>query len=99
MSGSNFIEGGWTPQCYNKIKKPSAYRVKNNRRLLCISTGDIPLYASFGTCTFYVADNGDEMRAKVNSFSKLYDISMNKAKTVTALSSLTDFFFYNEHKL
>ena len=33
------------------------------------------------TCTFYDADNGDEMCAKVNAFSKLYDISMNKAKT------------------
>ena len=32
------------------------------------------------TCTFYDADVGDEMRAKVNAFSKLYDISMTKAK-------------------
>ena len=29
MSGSNFMDGGGKdPQCYNKIKKPSAYRVK-----------------------------------------------------------------------
>ena len=33
------------------------------------------------TWTFYYADNGEEMRAKVNAFSKLYDISINKAKT------------------
>ena len=32
------------------------------------------------TCAFYDADVGDEMRAKVNAFSKLYDISMTKAK-------------------
>ena len=32
------------------------------------------------TCTFYDADVGDDMRAKVNAFSKLYDISMTKAK-------------------
>ena len=31
-------------------------------------------------CTFYDADVGDEMRAKVNAFSKLYDISMTKTK-------------------
>ena len=48
------------------------------------------------TCTFYGADNLDEMRAKVNAFSKQYDISMNKAKTQKAL---TDFFVHNEHKL
>ena len=32
------------------------------------------------TCTFYDADVGDEMRAKVNAFPKLYDISMTKDK-------------------
>ena len=32
------------------------------------------------TCTFYDADIGDEMRVKVNAFSKLYDISMTKPK-------------------
>ena len=32
------------------------------------------------TCTFYDADVGDEMRAKVNAFSKLCDISMTKDK-------------------
>ena len=32
------------------------------------------------TCTFYDADVGDDMRAKVNAFSKLYDISMTRAK-------------------
>ena len=41
------------------------------------------------TCTFYDADVGDEMRAKVNAFSKLYDISM----------TITDFSVHNEHKL
>ena len=32
MSGSNFMEGGveTSPQCYNEIRKPSAYRVKEN---------------------------------------------------------------------
>ena len=30
--------------------------------------------------TFYDADVRDEMRAKVNAFSKLYDISMTKTK-------------------
>ena len=30
MSGSNFMEGvEKTPQCYNEIKKPNAYRVKH----------------------------------------------------------------------
>ena len=52
------------------------------------------------TCTFYDADAdadvGDEMRAKVNAFSKLYDISMTKAKRQKAI---TDFFVHNEHKL
>ena len=33
MSGSNFMEGDGTPQCYNEIKKPSAYRVKTIFRL------------------------------------------------------------------
>ena len=40
------------------------------------------------TCTFYDADVGDEMRAKVDAFSKLYDISMTKAKRQKAI---TDF--------
>ena len=48
------------------------------------------------TCTFYDADVGDEMRAKVNAFSKLYDISMTKAKRQKAI---TDFSVHNEHKL
>ena len=48
------------------------------------------------TCTFYDADVGDEMRAKVNAFSKLYDISMTKAKKQKAI---TDFSVHNEHKL
>ena len=48
------------------------------------------------TCTFYDADVGDEMRSKVNAFSKLYDISMTKAKR---LKAITDFFVHNEHKL
>ena len=55
--------------------------------------------ASFGgseTCTFYDADVGDEMRAKVNAFSKLYDISITKAKRQKAI---TDVFVHNEHKL
>ena len=30
------------------------------------------------TCTFYDGDVGDEMRVKINAFSKLYDISMTK---------------------
>ena len=40
-------------------------------------------------CTFYDADVGDEMRAKVNAFSKLCDISMTKTKRQKAI---TDFF-------
>ena len=48
------------------------------------------------TCTFYDADVGDEMRAKVNAFSKLYDISVTKAKRKKAI---TDFSVHNEHKL
>ena len=28
MSVSNFMDGGGNPQCYDEIKKPSAYRVK-----------------------------------------------------------------------
>ena len=48
------------------------------------------------TCTFYDADVGDEMRAKVNAFSKLYDISMTKAKRQKAI---TDFSVRNEHEL
>ena len=42
------------------------------------------------TCTFYDADVGDEMRAKVNAFSKLYDISMTKTKRQKAI---TDFLY------
>ena len=38
----------------------------------------------------------DEMRAKVNTFSKLSDISMTKAKRQKAI---TDYFIHNEHKL
>ena len=45
---------------------------------------------------FYDADVGDEMRSKVNAFSKLYDISMTKAKGQKAI---TDCFVHNEHKL
>ena len=45
---------------------------------------------------FYDADVGYEMRAKVNTFLKLYDISMTKAKRQKAM---TDFFAHNEHKL
>ena len=48
------------------------------------------------TRTFYDADIGDEKRAKVNAFSKLYDISMTKAKRQKVI---TDFFVHNEHKL
>ena len=48
------------------------------------------------TCTFYDADVGDEIRAKVNAFSKLYDISMTKAKRQKAI---TDLFVHIEHKL
>ena len=48
------------------------------------------------TCTFYDANVGDEMRAKVKAFSKLYDISMTKAKRQKAI---TDFSVHNEHKL
>ena len=48
------------------------------------------------TCTFYDADVRDEMRAKVNVFSKLHDISMTKAKRQKAIR---DFFVHNEHKL
>ena len=48
------------------------------------------------TCTFYDADVGDQMRAKVNAFSKLYDISMTKAKRQKAI---TDFSVRNEHEL
>ena len=35
MFESNFMEGGWKnpPQCYNEIRKPSAYRVKIPREL------------------------------------------------------------------
>ena len=36
------------------------------------------------------------MRAKVNAFSKLYDISMTKAKRQ---KTITDLFVDNEHKL
>ena len=48
------------------------------------------------TCTFYDADVGDEMCAKVNAFSKLYDISMTKARRQ---KPITDFSVHNEHKL
>ena len=35
MSGSNFMEGGGTPpQCYNEMKKPSAYRVKTDANFM-----------------------------------------------------------------
>ena len=48
------------------------------------------------TCTFYDADVGDVMRAKVNTLSKLYDISITKAKRQKAI---TDFLVHHEHKL
>ena len=48
------------------------------------------------TLTCYDAYDGEEMHAKVNAFSKLYDISMNRVKTQKAL---TDFFVYNGHTL
>ena len=48
------------------------------------------------TCTFHDADVGDEIRAKVITSSKLYHISLTKAKTQKAI---TDFFVCNEHKL
>ena len=48
------------------------------------------------TCTIYDADVGDEMRAKVNAFSKLHDISIIKAKRQKAI---TDFSAHNDHKL
>ena len=50
------------------------------------------------TFTFYDADVGDEMRAKVNAFLKLYDISMTKAKRQKAITE-SDFSVHNEHKL
>ena len=40
------------------------------------------------TCTFYDADNRNEMRAKVNTFSKLYNTLMNRAKTQKTLAYL-----------
>ena len=48
------------------------------------------------TCTFYDADVRDKMGARVNTFSKLYDISMTEAKRQKAV---TDFFVHSEHKL
>ena len=48
------------------------------------------------TCTFSDADVGDETRAKVHAFSKLYDISITKAKRQ---KPITDFFVHNQHKL
>ena len=50
----------------------------------------------FQTCTFHDAANEDEMCAKVNAFSKLCGISMNKAK---AKRVKTGFFLHNEHEL
>ena len=40
------------------------------------------------TCTLYDADVGDEIRAKVNAFSKLCDISITKAKRQKAITDL-----------
>ena len=68
---------------------------KNNRWLLPGISDCMRALEVSQTCTFYDHGNGDEMRAKVNAFSKLYDTSMNKAKTQKAL---TDFFVHKEHK-
>ena len=68
------------------------WRYRWNRRPYS-TANQVQSDASFGgseTCTFYDADVGDEMRANVNAFSKLYDISMTKAKRQKAI---TDFFY------
>ena len=45
----------------------------------------------------YDADVVDEMRAKVNAFSKLYDISMTMQSQKTKGYNIL--FVHNEHKL
>ena len=56
-----------TDEIEDLIQLPTKYEVMQTLKVL-------------QTCTFYDADVGDEMRAKVDAFSKLYDISMTKAK-------------------
>ena len=44
------MEGGWNPppQCYNEMKKPSAYRVKDGT----LKIGEVPR-----TCMFSIVQN------------------------------------------
>ena len=72
-----------TDEIEHLIQLPTKYEVMQALEVLQI-------------CTFYDADVGDEMRAKVNAFSKLYDISMTETKRQKAI---TGFFVHNEHKL
>ena len=72
-----------TDEIENLVQLPTKYEVMQALEVL-------------QTCTFYDTDVGDEMRAKVNAFSKLCDISMTKAERQKAI---TDFFVHNEHKL
>ena len=72
-----------TDETEDLIQPPTKYEVMQALEVLQI-------------CTFYDADVGDEMRAKVNAFSKLCDISVTEAKRQEAL---TDLFVHNEHKL
>ena len=55
------------------IQQPTKYEVMRSLEVL-------------QTCTFYDADVGDEMRAKVNAAN--YDISMTKAKRQKATTDL-----------
>ena len=78
--------------------KRTAKKIPMNRRPYS-TANQVRCDAGFGGSAnmhLYDVDVGDEMRAKVNEFSKLYDISMIKAKRQKAI---TDFFVHNEHKL
>ena len=73
-----------TDEIENLLQPPSKYKVMQALEVL-------------QTCTFYDADVVDEMRAKVNAFSKLYDISMTMQRQNTNGYSIL--FVHNEHKL
>ena len=72
-----------TDEIEDLIQPPTKYEVMEALKVLQI-------------CTFYDADVGDEMRAKVNTFWKRYHISMTKAERQ---KTITDFFVHNEHNL
>lgn len=51
------------------------------------------------TCSYYDAENGGELRAKVNTFSMLYETSVNTAKTHKTITECFAPNLQKEHKV